>query len=129
LLGERDRQRNWALAMVHKHDGPWLTCEAVVSEAFFLMHRQGERVQNLWELLRRGVLQVRFDFMTHLEPVLELQKKYLDLPMATADACLVRMSEILPDPLVLTTDRHFRIYRRAGRRVVPCAMPGDERHL
>jgi hypothetical protein len=29
----------------------------------------------------------------------------------------------LPDPLVLTTDSDFRVYRRNGRQVVPCVMP------
>jgi hypothetical protein len=50
-------------------------------------------------------------------------QKYADVPMDLADACLVRMTEILDDPLVLTIDAHFRIYRRLGRQVVPCAMP------
>jgi hypothetical protein len=46
-----------------------------------------------------------------------------DVPMTFADACLVRMSEILPDPLVLTTDADFRIYRRFGRQIIPCFLP------
>ncbi len=43
--------------------------------------------------------------------------------MSLADACLVRLTEILPDPLVLTTDADFKIYRRHGRKVVPCLLP------
>ena len=50
-------------------------------------------------------------------------KRYADLPMGFADACLVRMAETHPEPVVLTTDAHFRIYRRHGRQVVPCALP------
>jgi hypothetical protein len=33
------------------------------------------------------------------------------------------MTETHPDPVVLTTDSDFRIYRRHGRRVVPCVAP------
>ena len=40
------------------------------------------------------------------------------------DACLVRMTEALADPVVLTTDGDFRIYRRHSRHVVPCVTPG-----
>jgi hypothetical protein len=40
-----------------------------------------------------------------------------------ADACLVRMTETLSDPLLLTTDSDFRIYRRHSRQVVPCLTP------
>ena len=32
--------------------------------------------------------------------------------MSIADACLVRLTEALPDPLLLTTDSDSKIYRR-----------------
>ena len=50
-------------------------------------------------------------------------RKYADVPMSLADACLVRMSEVLADPLLLTTDGDFRVYRRRSRHVVPCVTP------
>jgi uncharacterized protein len=43
--------------------------------------------------------------------------------MSLADACIVRMTEIVSDPIVLTTDTDFRIYRRHSRQVIPCRMP------
>lgn len=49
--------------------------------------------------------------------------KYADVPMSFADACLVRMTEVMPDPTLLTTDADFRIYRRHERKAVPCIMP------
>ena len=55
--------------------------------------------------------------------MLKLLQKYADTPMSLADACLVRMTETLPDPLILTTDSDFRIYRRHSRQVVPSLMP------
>jgi len=58
-----------------------------------------------------------------MEPVLKLVQKYADVPMSLADACLVRMAEMLPDPVVLTTDSDFRVYRRHSRQIVPCVMP------
>jgi len=58
-----------------------------------------------------------------MEAVLTLMDKYADVPMSLADACLVRMTEILADPVIITTDRHFRLYRRHSRQVIPCLMP------
>jgi len=55
--------------------------------------------------------------------VLDLRAKYASVPMSLADACLVRLSEILPEPVVVTTDADFRIYRRHSRQVIPCLMP------
>lgn len=50
-------------------------------------------------------------------------EKYADVPMSLAEACLVRMTETLADPVVLTTDADFRIYRRHSRQTVPCVLP------
>ena len=50
-------------------------------------------------------------------------QKYADVPMSLADACFVRMSETLADPVILTTDAAFRLYRRHSRHVIPCVMP------
>jgi predicted nucleic acid-binding protein len=50
-------------------------------------------------------------------------EKYSDVPMSLADACLVRMTETLADPIILTTDKDFRLYRRHSRQVVSCVTP------
>jgi hypothetical protein len=65
----------------------------------------------------------RFDLGNQLEPVLKLMRKYSNVPMSFTDACLVRMSETAPDPVLLTTDDDFGIYRRHSRQVVPCVIP------
>jgi uncharacterized protein len=64
-----------------------------------------------------------FDLDNDIEPILKLLQKYADVPMSLADACLVRMTEILPDPIILTTDSDFHIYRRHSRQMVPCTTP------
>jgi hypothetical protein len=56
-------------------------------------------------------------------PVLDLLDKYAKIPMSIADACLVWLTEILSEPLLLTTDSDFKIYRRLGRRIIPTRMP------
>jgi len=55
--------------------------------------------------------------------VLALVRKYASLPISFADACLVRMTEMIAEPLLLTADTDFQVYRRHGRRVIPCVMP------
>src|SRR5437667_431062 len=88
------------------------------------LHLVGARGANkLSELLRRKALISTFHLHDNLESVLGLMRKYMDLPIGLADACLVRMTETLPDPLILTTDADFRIYRRHSRQIVPCLLP------
>lgn len=121
LIARRDHHHAWAVTQSRQWPAPWLTCESALSEAFFLSGTRGGKA--LSGFLLRGLLDVRFDLGREIEPVLALMDKYRDVPMSLADACLVRMSEIVADPVVLTTDSDFRLYRRHSRRVVPCVMP------
>lgn len=63
------------------------------------------------------------DLASELVPILTLLAKYASVPMSLADACLVRLTETRAEPLLLTTDDDFRIYRRHSRQIVPTVMP------
>ncbi|MGH6951120.1 MAG: type II toxin-antitoxin system VapC family toxin [Vitreimonas sp.] len=121
LLSRRDSNHGWAVAQASRYPPPWATCEAALSETAHLIGKRG--VQSFAALLRRGAVVSAFGFADDSEAVLRLLEKYADVPMSFADACLVRMSETLNDPLILTTDADFRIYRRHGRQAVPCVLP------
>lgn len=121
LLDRRDGYHKWASAVAAQYPPPWRTCEAALSEALYLLGPHGKIA--FAELLHRGALLVTFAFQPEREHVIALMKKYSEVPMSFADACLVRMSEIAANPIVLTTDTDFRIYRRHSRQSVPSIMP------
>ena len=121
LVRHDDQYHGWLNAHVDALPMPWHTCEAALSETFHLI---GERsVPKIKEMLRRGAVVLSFDLDDELEPVLTLIDKYANVPMSLADACLVRMTETLADPVIVTTDADFKIYRRHSRQVVPCLLP------
>ena len=121
LLSRRDRQHSWAAAQLPHLALPWQTCEAALSEAFHLLGSRGRPA--LAALLRRGAVVPAFHLAEEQARVLDLMQKYADVPMSLADACLVRMSETMTDPVIFTTDADFRVYRRHGRQVIPCRTP------
>ena len=121
LLNRREASHRWAVDQSPHLPPPWKTCEAALSEAFYLLGTEGSPA--LVALLRRRAVVRAFDLAEHIEEVLKLMQKYPDVPMSFADACLVRMTETLADPILVTIDGDFRIYRRHGRRTIPCAMP------
>jgi predicted nucleic acid-binding protein len=121
LLSRRDAHHRWAARQAGRRPPPWKTCESALSEAFHLLGEDG--TAPLRALLRRQAVTVAFDLDPNLEAVMRLMEKYADVPASLADASLVRMTEILPGPLLLTTDTDFRVYRRLGRQVVPCVLP------
>jgi predicted nucleic acid-binding protein len=121
LLDPCDQHHHWARNAVAQLSLPWLTCEAVAVETFFLLDQSQGRL--FGQLLRDGRVRVTYGLHDGAEPILDLMDKYADVPMSLADACLVRMTETLPDPVIVTTDTDFKIYRRHSRQVVPCLIP------
>jgi uncharacterized protein len=122
LLSRRDANHRWAAAQAPRLPPPWMTCEAVLSEVSHLLGARGTR--SLASLLRRGAVVCGYRFADDIDAVLKSLEKYADVPMSFADACLVRMTETLNDPVLLSTDADFRIYRRHGRQIIPYVLPG-----
>jgi uncharacterized protein len=98
LLIWRDAHQGWAVVQPQRFLPPWKTCEAALSEAFHLLGPGGAPA--LATLLRRRAVVSAFHLGEEPEEVLELIRKYADVPMSFADACLVRMTEILADPVL-----------------------------
>ena len=121
LMSRRDAHHRWAIEQALENAPPWQTCDAVLSEAFHLVGQRGAPA--LSDLLLRKAVVASFSLGSDMESVVALLRKYSGVPMSLADACLVRMSEIIPDPVILTTDSDFHIYRRHGRQVVPYIAP------
>jgi predicted nucleic acid-binding protein len=121
LLSRRDAHHQWAALEAEVRPPPWHSCEAVLTEAFHILGSSG--VVGMSELVLDGMVLVSFELRHQSRSVVDLMVKYRDRPMSLADACLVRLSEIATDPIVLTTDSDFRIYRRHSRQVIPCRMP------
>ena len=123
LCDRRDAHHEWTAATLGSVIGPLTTCEAVLTEACFLLKQQFGSAEEIFELLRRGLLQIRFELATDHDRVGQLLKRYADLPTSVADACLVRMAEVIPSSCVMTLDRVFLVYRRHGRQVIPLLAP------
>jgi uncharacterized protein len=121
LLSRRDLHHRWAVQKATENPPPWDTCEAALSEAFHLLGERG--APGLGALLLRRAVVTVFSLDNSLGAVLRLLQKYASVPMSLADACLVRMSETVADPVILTTDSDFHIYRRHSRQVIPCILP------
>jgi predicted nucleic acid-binding protein len=75
------------------------------------------------ELLHRGVLDLPFCLKDQVPAVAVLLRKYGNIPMSLADACLVRMAELFEGSSILTLDAHFDIYRKNKRQVIPLLAP------
>ncbi len=123
LLSLRDQHHEWAKDAFSRIRPPVATCEAVLAEAWHLLRGTTNGQTALLDLLATGNFVIEFSLADELSAVRRLVARYRDRPMSLADACLVRMSEVLADATVITVDRDFSVYRRHGRQVIPLVSP------
>ena len=123
FLREAEQSHQWVAAKFQELPAPFLTCEAVLAETFFLVSRQPSGPRRFFDLLGSGLLEIEFSVIGEREMLWKLMQKYSDLPMSLADACLVRMAELHPKSEVFTLDTHFRVYRKHGRQQIPVIIP------
>jgi predicted nucleic acid-binding protein len=123
LLNPKDQWREWTVNQWRQLPAPFLTCEAVITEACFLLHHTKDGEQDVLSLIDAGILQIDFSLSAEVLAVKRLIKKYKDVPMSLADACLVRMSEMIDNSVVFTLDSDFHIYRKNSKQKIDLIIP------
>ena len=118
-----ERHHAWAVEHIEKLEPPLLLCEPVLTEAMYLLSRYARATDALLELTGNGALTIAFHVEDHADALRTLLRKYRDVPMSLADACIVRMTEIYDGQDVVTLDSDFSIYRKHGRAPLSLIRP------
>lgn len=119
-----EEHHDWCVRQFESLRPPLLSCEAAIAEAVYLVESRGGDSSRIFEFLRDGLIQLPFHLEDEVAAILTLRKRYANVPMSLADACLLRMSETRTHTHIFTLDNDFKIYRRHGRQVVPLIFPG-----
>jgi uncharacterized protein len=120
---EGDQWHRWVCAQMEALPQMFLTCEPVLTEVCFLIARNGGEPHRLLSKVREGFLRPSIHVSGEASALETLMKRYANIPMSLADACLVRLAEMHRHCRVFTLDRHFTRYRRYGRSVIPLLSP------
>ena len=126
LIDPDTREHKWAQDWAKRLPQPFQTSEPVLTEAAFVLARDGFDADELFALAEAGVIRVGLRFEDERAALRELMARYRDVPMSLADATLVRLAELNDDSRVFTLDADFRIYRRHRNKLIPVIMPDDE---
>jgi predicted nucleic acid-binding protein len=119
-LNRQDEHHRWACETLERLGPPFYSCPEAVTEAAAMTGQPAAIV----EMIQSGEIILTFDLSEQTASVLSLLKKYGDRDMDLADACIVRMTELMRDCRVLTLDRaDFAVYRRNGRDLIPLIAP------
>ena len=123
FLNRRDQYHSWAKSQMAEIKPPLFSCEPVLSEACFLLRGSSGGAGAVVELVSRGLVRIAFNLEEEAKSVKKMLSRYENIPISLADACLVRMSELLEGSVLITLDSDFRIYRKSNRQVIPTIMP------
>jgi uncharacterized protein len=98
-------------AAIAEIEGPLLTCEAVIAESCYLLREVKNAVDAVLKNVESGTFFVPYRVVGRTSALKRLLKKYAEVPMDLADACLVDMAHEYRTGRILTLDRDFHIYR------------------
>lgn len=115
---KEDQDHDWAVSVLKKYPGPYLTTEPVLTEVAHMTGKDAEIIE--------GVRAGRFLFDGNLrEDAAAIQRVLHAYDQSDiADASIVVLSEKRKALPVLTNDRkHFVVYRRADKSPVPIVTP------
>lgn len=113
-----DQDHEWAISILEKFPGPYLTTEPVLTEVAHMTGKDAEIIEGirLGRFLFDGTLK---EDAAAIQRVLHAYKQ-----SDIGDASIVVLSEKRKNLPVLTNDRkHFIVYRRADRSTMPIVTP------
>lgn len=116
LLDRSERRHREVSQLVTTLAAPLITCEAVIAEACYLLRGLSGATAAVLDNVEAGNFLVPYRITGRTAQLAKLIKKYADLPMDMADACLVDMAAELGNGQILTLDSDFRIYRWGRNR-------------
>lgn len=125
LVNSREQFHKWVTNQFGQIEPPLLTCEAVVTEACFLLQNVYGGEAAVISFVQKGIIHLPLSLSEEAGAVYELMLRYQAVPMSLADACLVRMAELYPTRELLTFDSDFRIYRKNRNQLISVIMPEE----
>ena len=123
MLDADEANHDWVMSQVQRLRAPLVTCEAVLTEAAFLMSRAGVDSSIVPQLVTRGFVTIAKLFDDDAAQIVRLMARYRNVQMSLTDACLVKLVERTPNATLFTLDSDFSIYRQKGRRLIPLLSP------
>jgi predicted nucleic acid-binding protein len=111
FLNKDDHFHNWAVSILSALKAPPLICEAVMTEVCWHLRNSPVAVSRVLEMPARGEVLVQGLLVNEGINLAGKIRKY-GSRMDLADACVLRLAELVPGSVVITLDKKdFGIYR------------------
>ena len=123
IVNRREAFHQWVTQTTTNFSSPFFTCEAVITEACFLLQNIYGGEDAIMGLVKSKKIIIPFQFSEEVDAIRELMQRYRSVPMSFADACVVRMSKLIGGSSIFTIDSDFYIYRKNRKEMIDLIIP------
>ena len=116
LLDRSEAHHEICVSTISEASFSLVTCEPVIAEACYLLRKLRGAADAILDNVERGMFNIPFRIDQSTPALRALMKKYAQVPMDLADACLVYLATALGTGRILTLDGDFCIYRWGKNR-------------
>jgi len=118
LFSSRDAYHKRAVEFIKDFKGSFVSTLPVFTEVSHLLGFDVRCQLNFLEWLNRGAISIFDIHSVEISRILELSRKYSDIPMDFADGSLVVAAEKLGIDDIWTIDSDYYIYRTKGSKML-----------
>lgn len=116
LFDKDDKYHNSVIKFLKTFDGQLITsCPAITEVTHLLSFNVNVQIDFLEWLKREAVTIVNLENI-HLERIIQLSKKYSDVPMDLADSSLIVIAELTNITEIITIDSDYYIYKTKNKK-------------
>jgi hypothetical protein len=116
LFDKDDKYHNSVIKFLKKFDGQLITSWPVITEVTHLLSFNVNVQIDFLEWLKREAVTIINLENIHLERIIQLSKKYSDVPMDLADSSLIVIAELTNITDIITIDSDYYIYRTKNKK-------------
>ncbi|NLA24808.1 MAG: PIN domain-containing protein [Bacteroidales bacterium] len=116
LFDKNDKYHNSVINFLKKFDGQLITSWPVITEVTHLLSFNVNVQIDFFEWLKREAIKIINLENIHLERIIQLSKKYSDVPMDLADSSLIVIAELTNITDIITIDSDYYIYKTKNKK-------------
>ena len=118
LFDKDDKYHNSVIKFLKTFDGQLITSWPVITEVTHLLSFNVNVQIDFLEWLKREAVAIVNLENIHLERIIQLSKKYSDVPMDLADSSLIVIAELTNITDIITIDSDYYIYRTKNKKLL-----------
>lgn len=118
LFDKDDSFHSRVLNFLENYSGHLISSCPVITEVTHMLSFNVHVQVDFLEWIHRGAIQLCNIDDIHMQRIIDLTKKYSDVPMDLADSSLVVLSELLDIHDIITIDSDYYIYRTKSKKML-----------